>query len=177
MSRLAKKPIVIPEKVEVVVQNGNVSVTGPLGTLSRSVPGAISLVVKDGGIVVTPNNNALSTKMLVGTTVAHVRNMIKGSTEMFVKKLIIEGIGFKAEVKGSSLQLALGFSHPVTVAIPKELKVVSEKGLLSISGGNIETVGAFAARVRALKKPEPYKGKGIRYETEVIRRKQGKKTT
>jgi len=103
--------------------------------------------------------------------------MIKGSTEMFVKKLIIEGIGFKAEVKGSSLQLALGFSHPVTVAIPKELKVVSEKGLLSISGGNIETVGAFAARVRALKKPEPYKGKGIRYETEVIRRKQGKKTT
>ena len=131
----------------------------------------------DGEVTVTPKNNALTTKMLVGTTVAHIRNMIQGSREPFVKKLIVEGIGFKAEVKGVEIVLSLGFSHQIKVAIPQGLKVTSEKGILSINGSDIEAVGAFAARIRALKKPEPYKGKGIRYETEVIRRKQGKKTT
>lgn len=177
MSRLAKKPIAIPEKVEVAVSGSTVTVKGPLATLTRPVPSVISLAVKDGGVEVAPKNNALTTKMLVGTTVAHVRNMIKGSKEAFVKKLIIEGIGFKADVKGADMVLSLGFSHPIKVAIPKDLKVTSEKGVVTITGSDIEAVGSFAASVRALKKPEPYKGKGIRYEMEVIRRKQGKKTT
>ncbi len=177
MSRLAKKPIVIPEKVEVTIAQNTVTVKGPMGTLTRAVPSVISLTKTDGGVQVAPKNNALTTKQLLGTTVAHLRNMIKGSTELFVKKLIIEGIGFKAEIKGAEMVLNLGFSHQIKVAIPKDLKVTYEKGIVTVSGANVEEVGAFAARVRAFKKPEPYKGKGIRYETEVIRRKQGKKTT
>lgn len=177
MSRLAKKPISIPEKVEVTLGGGTVTVKGPLGTLTRSFPPVISIVHKDHALQVSPRNEALTTKMLVGTTVAHLRNMLKGSQEVFVKKLIVEGIGFKAEVKGQEITLSLGFSHQIKVSIPPNLKVTSEKGVLTISGSDIEAVGAFAAKIRALKKPEPYKGKGIRYETEVIRRKQGKKTT
>ena len=119
----------------------------------------------------------MTTRELLGTTVAHVRNMIQGSREAFVKKLIVEGIGFKADVKGAEMVLSLGFSHQIKAAIPQGLKVTSEKGIVTISGSDIEAVGAFAARIRAFKKPEPYKGKGIRYENEVIRRKQGKKTT
>ncbi|MSU56279.1 MAG: 50S ribosomal protein L6 [Candidatus Taylorbacteria bacterium] len=177
MSRLAKKPIVIPEKVEVAVSSGVVTVKGPTGTLSRPVPASISVVVKDGSVTVTPKDDALPTRMLLGTTVAHIRNMIQGSKEAFVKKLIVEGIGFKAEVKGTEMTLSLGFSHQIKLPIPTELKVTSEKGIVTISGSDIEAVGAFAAKIRSLKKPEPYKGKGIRYDGEVIRRKQGKKTT
>jgi len=177
MSRLAKKPILIPEKVEVGVAGDTVTVKGPVGTLIRKVPSVISLSIADGGVSVSAKNNAMTTRELLGTTVAHVRNMIQGSREAFVKKLIVEGIGFKADVKGAEMVLSLGFSHQIKAAIPQGLKVTSEKGIVTISGSDIEAVGAFAARIRAFKKPEPYKGKGIRYENEVIRRKQGKKTT
>ena len=177
MSQLAKKPIVIPEKVAVSVSGVSVTVKGPLGTLTRSFSPAISIEQKDGTLLVSPRNEALTTKMLIGTTVAHMQNMIKGSQEAFSKKLIIEGIGFKADIKGKDIVLSLGFSHQIKVPIPENLKIISEKGVISISGADIEAVGAFAARIRALKKPEPYKGKGIRYENEVVRRKQGKKTT
>lgn len=177
MSRLAKKPIIIPEGVEVTLGGASVMVKGPAGALTRSLPPVISVVNKDKELVITPRNGALTTKMLLGTTVAHLRNMIKGSQSPFVKKLIIEGVGFKAEVKGAEIVLSLGFSHQVKVPIPAHLKVTSEKGVVTIAGADIEAVGAFAAELRALKKPEPYKGKGIRYDTEVIRRKQGKKTT
>ena len=177
MSRLAKKPILIPEKVEVTLGGRMLTVKGPVGTLTRTFSPFVSIVIKDGGISLSPEDDTLTTKMLVGTTVAHIRNMIAGSREAFVKKLIVEVIGFKAEVKGSELILNLGFSHQVKMPIPKTLKVVSEKGVLTISGADIEAVGAFAAKIRSQKKPEPYKGKGIRYDGEVIRRKQGKKTT
>jgi large subunit ribosomal protein L6 len=112
----------------------------------------------------------------VGTSVAHIKNMIAGVATPFEKKLVVEGIGFKAEVKGATLVLALGFTHPVSFAIPVGLSVKVEKNSISIIGPDVEEVGQFAACVRAARKPEPYKGKGIRYETEVIRRKQGKKT-
>jgi large subunit ribosomal protein L6 len=102
--------------------------------------------------------------------------MIEGVTNGFVKKLILEGVGFKSDVKGANLELALGFSHPVSVPIPEGLEVKAEKNNITITGINKESVGQFAAKVRAMKKPEPYKGKGFRYEGEVIRRKQGKKT-
>ncbi len=177
MSRLAKKPIIIPEKVEVTLAGSLFTVKGPLGTLSRKIAPAIAVVIKDGTIQVSPKNELLATKQHLGTTVAHIKNMLSGSCVAFTKKLIVEGIGFKAEVKGAEIVFLLGFSHQIKLAIPSDLKVVSEKGIVSVSGSDIEAVGALAAKIRSLKKPEPYKGKGIRYEGEVIRRKQGKKTT
>lgn len=176
MSRLAKKPIVIPEKVTVQLAGGTVTVTGPLGTLSRTFPPSVSIAQGEGGLSVTSKNSKPETKMLLGTAVSHITNMISGSREPFVKKLIVEGIGFKADVKGAEAVFSLGFSHPVKLGIPAGLTVKAEKNVVTVSGTNIEAVGQFAARVRSLKKPEPYKGKGIRYEDEVIRRKQGKKT-
>jgi large subunit ribosomal protein L6 len=113
--------------------------------------------------------------MLVGTYASHLKNMIKGVTAGFTKKLIIEGIGFKSDVKGTKIDLALGFSHPISLPIPAGLKVTADKNIVTISGVSNEAVGEFASKIRTLKKPEPYKGKGIRYEGEVIRRKQGKK--
>jgi len=176
MSRLAKKPIQIPEKAEVSVSSGNVSVKGPLGTLTRHFSEAIGIAIDNKTFVLTPKNEEITTRMLWGTTASHLMNMLKGVCEPFVKKLIVEGIGFKSEVKGEELVMNLGFSHQVKVKIPKGLGVKAEKNVVTITGPDIELVGLFAARVRDLKKPEPYKGKGIRYEGEVIRRKQGKKT-
>jgi large subunit ribosomal protein L6 len=173
MSRIGKKPIAIPEKTNVLVADDVVSVKGPLGELSRSIPSGVKVEVKDGMVVVTAPNPEKSA--LWGTTTAHIKNMVAGVNKPYEKKLIVEGIGFKADVKGSDLVMALGFSHPVVVPIPKELKVVSEKNTITVSGINTELVGNFTASVRAYKKPEPYKGKGIRYDGEVVRRKQGKK--
>jgi large subunit ribosomal protein L6 len=116
-------------------------------------------------------------RSLWGTYASHVRNMVKGVTEGYTRKLILEGVGFKSEVKGQNLDLALGFSHPVIVEIPNDLTVTAEKNNITITGIDKEKVGQFAAKVRALKKPEPYKGKGFRYDDEVIRRKQGKKAS
>lgn len=188
MSRLAKKPIPIPEKVTVAVAGGEVSVTGPSATLIRRFPSLVGIALEEGAVRIVPKSESLQAKMLVGTVASHITNMITGSRTPFVKKLIVEGIGFKAEVKparpddsgrsggGQELALALGFSHPANVQIPANLKVTAEKNVITISGPEIEAVGQFAARLRALRKPEPYKGKGIRYDGEVIRRKQGKKT-
>jgi large subunit ribosomal protein L6 len=173
MSRVAKKPIIIPEKTTVTVGQGNVTIKGPLGEMSRDFKPGVSFKVENNTIQVTQDRP--EDYMLVGTYASHIKNMIKGVNTGFVKKLIIEGIGFKADVKGAKLDMALGFSHPISVEIPKELKVISEKNVITISGVSNELVGEFASKIRALKKPEPYKGKGIRYDDEVIRRKQGKK--
>lgn len=176
MSRIGKKPIVIPEKTEVSISGNSLTVKGTLGTLVRDFKSDIGLSIVDKTVVMAPKRENLETKALWGTYASHVKNMIAGVNKAYEKKLIIEGIGFKAEVKGETMVLSLGFSHPVVVQIPKELKVKSEKGVITISGIDKELVGEFTAKIRALKKPEPYKGKGIRYDTEVIRRKQGKKT-
>jgi large subunit ribosomal protein L6 len=175
MSRLAKKPIPIPEKAEATLSLNTLTVKGPAGTLVRAFHSSVVLAVADNEIRVSSQSGAPAEAHL-GTSVAHIQNMLRGVCEPFVKKLIVEGIGFKAEVKGSEIVFALGFSHPVQVSIPQNIKVTAEKNIITISGADIEQVGQFAARLRALKKPEPYKGKGIRYEGEVIRRKQGKKT-
>jgi len=150
-----------------------VVVKGPLGELSRIVPSGINVDVKDNLVTVTAPNPEKDA--LWGTMTAHIKNMVAGVNKAYEKKLIVEGIGFKTDVKGSDLVMALGFSHPVVVAIPKGLKVTSEKNVITVSGINNELVGNFTASIRAFKKPEPYKGKGIRYDGEVIRRKQGKK--
>jgi large subunit ribosomal protein L6 len=176
MSRLGKKPIVIPEKTEIKISGCVVAVKGPLGTLERSFNSRIEISVADGKIVLVPKGQNTETMALWGTTSAHLSNMVKGVNTPFQKKLIVEGIGFKSEVKGEELVLNLGFSHQVKLKIPKGLKVTAEKNVITVSGIDPEVVGGFAAYIRDRKKPEPYKGKGIRYDNEVIRRKQGKKT-
>ena len=176
MSRIGKKVIAIPAKTEVSYTSGVFTVTGPLGTLTKDFKPEIEVTVGPSEVTLVPKRITLENKALWGTYASHVMNMIAGVTTPFVKKLIIEGIGYKSEVKGDKLVLALGFSHPVNVPIPATLKVTAEKNILTITGVDKEVVGAFASYVRSLKEPEPYKGKGIRYEKEIVKRKQGKKT-
>jgi large subunit ribosomal protein L6 len=177
MSRLSKKPIVIPAKTEVNISESNlVTIKGPLGELTRSFPEVVAIKKEGSEIRVSVTNPHRNYKPLDGTVVSHIKNMIAGVNTAYEKKLLIEGVGFKADAKGTDLVMALGFSHPVILAVPKGLTVKTEKGSITISGINKEEVGAFAAKVRAQKEPEPYKGKGIRYSDEVIRRKQGKKS-
>ena len=175
MSRLAKRPIAIPPKTEVTVSGSSIVVKGPKGTLEKPLHRLVSIEVGADGVQVSPKGESLESKALIGTYASHVRNMLQGVNNGFSKKLIVEGVGYKWELKGKQVQLALGFSHPILVNIPEGLAVKVDKGTMEISGANVEQVGQFAANIRALKKPEPYKGKGIRYDGEVIRRKQGKK--
>lgn len=175
MSRLAKRPIAIPPKAEITVSDGTILVKGPKGTLQKAGHRLISVEVGAEGVQVATRGTSLEGRALVGTYASHVRNMLMGVTEGYTKKLLVEGVGFKWDVQGNKLNLSLGFSHPVVMTIPEGLTVKAEKSALTIEGHDKEMVGQFAANVRALKKPEPYKGKGIRYDGEVIRRKQGKK--
>ena len=175
MSRLAKQPIVVPPKTEISVTNGDVMVKGPKGTLTRAGHRFITVEIGNDGVQVATKSQTIEARAALGSYASHIRNMIEGVNTGFVKKLLIEGVGYKWDVAGKTLNLSLGFSHPVKVAIPEGLTVTIDKGVLAIAGFDKELVGQFAANVRALKKPEPYKGKGIRYEKEVIRRKQGKK--
>lgn len=175
MSRLAKRPIAIPAKTEITVSGGFVTVKGPKGTLSKPLNRLVGIEVVAEGVQVSSKSEGIEARATLGTYASHVRNMIEGVTAGFQKKLLVEGVGYKWDVQGKTLNLALGFSHPVKLAIPDGLTVTIEKGVLTVAGFDKELVGQFAANVRALKKPEPYKGKGIRYEGEVIRRKQGKK--
>ena len=176
MSRIAKKPIEIPVKTEVALSSGVLTVKGPLGELKKTFRSEIEIKIENNQITLTPKRHSLDILALWGTYASHIRNMLAGVNTIFEKKLIVEGIGFKSDVKGKELHLALGFSHPVMIVIPEGLKVTAEKNVISVSGTDIEKVGQFVAQVRSLKKPEPYKGKGIRYSDEVIRRKQGKKS-
>jgi large subunit ribosomal protein L6 len=176
MSRIGKQLIEIPPKTEVKVSAGLVSVKGPLGESSRQFKPQIEIIVADSKVTLKPKRSDIETNALWGTYASHIYNMIEGVNKLYEKKLIIEGIGYKAEVKGLVLVMNVGFSHPVNLNIPKGLKVVSEKGVVTVSGIDKELVGQFTAKIRAQKVPEPYKGKGIRYDGEVIRRKEGKKT-
>ena len=175
MSRLAKRPIAIPAKTEVTISGGTVNVKGPKGTLQKPLHRLVTVEVGKDGVQVSPKGESLQSRALIGTFASHIKNMIGGVNSGFSKKLLIEGVGYKWDVQGKTLNLSLGFSHPVKVAIPEGLTVKADKGVLDISGFDKELVGQFAADIRAMKKPEPYKGKGIRYDGEVIRRKQGKK--
>lgn len=175
MSRIAKKPIVIPEKVTVVATAESISVKGPLGELKKDISPVITVKVEKEGVTLVPNDNTLETASLWGTYASHIKNMIAGVQKVFEKRLLVEGIGFKFDIKPKDITFSLGFSHTIKLEIPAGVKVVSDKNILVISGMDKESVGAFASKIKSLKKPEPYKGKGIRYENEVIRRKQGKK--
>jgi large subunit ribosomal protein L6 len=175
MSRIGKKPIAIPEKTEVTVEGNLVTVKGPLGELKREFNKFVTVEVKDGEVVVSPVNDTIAAKAFWGTFASHISNMVQGVNEEYKKELIIEGVGYKAAVQGDKIVLNVGFSHPVEIAIPEGVKCEVAKEKISIAGINKEFVGEFAATIRSKKKPEPYKGKGIRYAGEVIRRKEGKK--
>ncbi len=175
MSRTGKRAIAIPSGTEVSIVDHALVVKGKGGTLSRPMHPSIAITVENGEVMVTPKGTSRLARALWGTYAAHLRNMIAGVNTPFVKKLQIEGIGYKAELQGKNLKLALGFSHPVIVEIPADVAVLVEKNIVTVSSADKEKVGQFAASVRALKKPEPYKGKGIRYEGEVVRQKAGKK--
>jgi large subunit ribosomal protein L6 len=175
MSRLAKKPIVVPAKIEVNASADSVSVKGAKGTLSKPVHSFVSIEVTPEGVVITPKNTTKLAKALTGTYAAHVRSMMKGVETPFKKGLILEGVGYRVEVKGKEIVFTVGFSHQVKLAIPEGLATTVEKNIITIEGADKEQVGQFAANVRGVKPPEPYLGEGIRYQDEVIRRKQGKK--
>lgn len=177
MSRLGKQTLVLPAGVTFTYEKDIVTVKGPKGELKKTLLPNVKITQEDNGLTFAPKKDDLFSRALWGTYASHVRNMVKGVTEGYARKLILEGVGFKSEVKGTNLDLALGFSHPVSVPIPTGLTVTAEKNNITISGIDKEAVGQFAAKVRALKKPEPYKGKGFRYDDEVIRRKQGKKAS
>ena len=176
MSRIAQKPIAIPEKTDVSYADGVITVKGPLGELKKVFKPEIAIKIENKEVTLTPVRKSLDVMALWGTYASHLRNMMAGVNTPYVKKLIVEGIGFKADVKGKELVLSLGFSHQIHVPIPEGLKVTTEKSTIVVSGIDCEVVGQFAAKIRSLKKPEPYKGKGVRYDGEVIRRKQGKKS-
>jgi len=176
MSRIGKQEIAIPNGVKVSQNGALVTVVGPKGTLSKSFRDDVVIAIGEKSVTLSIKRNDKFSKALWGTYASHIKNMILGVETPYQKKLILEGVGFKSDVKGKDIQFALGFSHPVIVPIPEGLTVTAEKNNITVTGIDKELVGSFTASLRALKKAEPYKGKGMRYEGEVVRRKQGKKT-
>ncbi len=176
MSRIGKKGVTIPAGTTVTNDGTIFTVKGPLGELVRDFAGPVEIKVDGATISFTPKNNSKEARSLWGTYASHLVNMVAGVNTAFVKKLIIEGVGYKVATEGNVLVFSLGFSHKVPMEIPGDVKVLVEKNTLTLSSTNKESVGQFSAQIRAKKKPEPYKGKGIRYSDEVIRRKQGKKS-
>lgn len=180
MSRIGKQEILIPEGVKVTRSESSLgntlTVVGPKGTVSKIFRDDITITLGDKIVTLNIKRNDKFSKSLWGTYASHIKNMIAGVVTPYQKKLILEGVGFKSEVKGKEFHFALGFSHPVIVKIPEGITATADKNNISITGIDKELVGSFTASIRALKKGEPYKGKGMRYEGEVIRRKQGKKT-
>ncbi len=175
MSRIGKQPIAIPPKVKVEVKGQQVSVEGPKGKLNWELPRRTSLRVDKDKVLVSRQGDDAQAKALHGLSRALVNNMVKGVSEGFVKKLEIQGVGFKAAVQGKSVSLNLGYSHPVVYPIPDQIKVtVEENTKLTIEGPDRQSVGQVAAEIRSFYPPEPYKGKGVRYIDERVIRKEGK---
>jgi large subunit ribosomal protein L6 len=175
MSRIGKQPIVIPPKVKVAVNGAKVSVEGPKGKLNLEMPRRTSLKVEGDKVLVSREGDDAEAKAMHGLGRALVNNMVKGVSEGFVKKLGIQGVGFKAAVQGKTVNLSLGYSHPLLYPIPDQIKVtVEENTKVTIEGPDKAMVGRVAAEIRAYYPPEPYKGKGVRYENEKVVRKEGK---
>lgn len=177
MSRIGKQIFDIKAGTTVTVNGDVVSVKGKSGEMKRSFDtNLVEVKVEEGKVSVTPKRNDKKAKSTWGTIAAHIKNMLKGVETPFEKTLIVEGVGFKWEITGKQVKLALGFSHPVFMDIPAGLTVTIEKLTMKIVGIDKDAVGGFAKDIRALKEPEPYKGKGIRYSDEIIKRKQGKRS-
>lgn len=175
MSRVGKNPVALPQGVEATMAGRELTVKGKNGALQFVVPAEINTVIAEGEIVFTTESSAKQAKAFWGLTRSMVSNMVKGVSEGFTKVLEINGVGYRAAVKGTKLDLSLAFSHPVEMEIPADLTVSVKGNEITIVGADKQRVGQFAADVRAWRKPEPYKGKGIKYKEEHIRRKEGKK--
>lgn len=182
MSRIGKQPVLIPAKTKVEVQGQRVTVEGPKGRLELQVPHPITVTVQDGKVVATTTQLDRTGKSRWGLTRSLLANMVKGVNEGYSKQLLVEGVGFRAAVQGTTLTLNVGYSHPINFSIPKGIKVTvadtaDKKPQITIEGADKQLVGEVAARIRRFYKPEPYKGKGIRYVNEQVRRKAGKTVT
>ena len=175
MSRIGKKPITLPKNVKISQSDGIVKVEGPKGTLSSKLPDGITMVVSDNNLSIERKSEERLVRSYHGLARTLINNMVTGVSAGFEKGLEISGVGYRAEVAGSTLKLVLGFSTPIEYSIPKGIDVKVDKQVnLVVSGINKELVGRVASEIRSLKKPEPYKGKGIKYTGEYIRRKAGK---
>jgi len=175
MSRIGKKPILIPENVEVKIEGQKVIVKGPKGELSKEIRPEIKVEIKEGKILVSPQRETKQTKAFWGLTRTLLANAIEGVTVGFEKKLQIEGLGFRANLEEDNLVLKVGFTNPIKLKTPEGIRFSIEKNIITVSGIDKELVGQVAAKIRKVKPPEPYKGKGIRYLGEVVRKKVGKK--
>ncbi len=175
MSRIGKKPVPVPSDVTVSVDNQSVVVKGPKGELSRTLPAEVSVVQEGKEIIVTRNNDSRTSRAYHGLSRTLIANMIEGVSKGFEKRLEIKGVGYRAAIKGKTLNMNLGYSHPVEFAPPAgiEFKVESNTNVI-VSGIDKELVGTIAAKIRDARPPEPYKGKGVRYLGEMVRRKAGK---
>ncbi|MGI6040783.1 MAG: 50S ribosomal protein L6 [Candidatus Alectryocaccobium sp.] len=175
MSRIGRLPVVVPAGVTVEIKEGNtVTVKGPKGTLERTLPSEMSIKLEDGHVVVTRPNDLKKMKSLHGLTRTLIHNMVVGVSEGYVKSLEVNGVGYRAAKQGNKLVLNLGYSHPVEMIDPDGIESAVDGNKITVKGIDKEKVGQYAAEIREKRKPEPYKGKGIKYADEVIRRKVGK---
>lgn len=174
MSKIGKQPVEIPQGVTVEVAERTIKITGPKGTLEKTFPRKIEVGVNNGKIQVSRKGDTKVAMSLHGTYRALINNMVKGVTEGFKRELELVGTGFRAEVAGDTLSLMVGYSHPVKIRAPEGITFKVEKTIVTVEGIDKEVVGQVAANIRAVRKPEPYKGKGIKYVEEIIRRKPGK---
>lgn len=177
MSRLGRKAVDIPQGVKVSVAGRTIQVEGPKGKLNLTLHNLITAKVEGSAVKVMPTHNTQETKALHGLSRKLVLNMIEGVTKGFMKRLVIEGVGFRASISGNTLTMSLGFSHPAVYQFPKDIKVTLDAkspNIVVVEGSSKQMVGQVASQIRDIKPPEPYKGTGIRYETEVVKRKAGK---
>jgi len=177
MSRVGNKVLVIPAGVEVTINENIVTVKGPKGTLTREIFSGLTAKIENNELTVARNEETITHRAMHGTATANINNMIIGVTEGFRKTLNLVGVGYRAKAAGKGLEIALGFSHPVLISEVEGIQFTVEKGntTIHIDGISKEVVGQVAAEIRAYRKPEPYKGKGVKYSDEVVRRKEGKK--
>ena len=176
MSRIGKNPVAIPAGVEVEFSGRTLTTKGSLGTLHLVVNNEVSASIADGAITIAPKNETKQARAMWGTTRALVNNMVTGVSKGFSVNLEINGVGYRAAVQGNNLNLQLGYSHDIAYPIPSDVKITCERPTaIIVSGADRQRVGQVAAEIRAFRPPEPYKGKGIKYATETVRRKEGKK--
>jgi len=176
MSRIGSSPITVPNGVTLLVQDGMISAKGKNGELQMALPGHVSLEISEGQAIVKPADDTQKSRALWGTVRAVVNNMVTGVSTGFTKNLTIHGVGYRAQMQGNKLVLALGYSHPVEMEVPKEISAsVENNTFIKLSSHDKEILGQFASEIRSKRPPEPYKGKGVRYENEQILRKEGKK--
>ena len=175
MSRIGKQPVLIPDKVKVTVTDTTVLVEGPKGKVSKLFAPVVKITVADKKVTVAPTEQSRFANAMYGTARSIIAGMVKGVTDGYVKDLEIQGVGFKANLKGSQLDLALGYSHPILMEIPAGIKVtVTDQTKVRVEGADKQLVGAIATEIRSYYPPEPYKGKGVRFVGERVRRKEGK---